>query len=254
MLRFFRQIRKSLIGQSKVSKYLLYAVGEILLVVIGILIALQVDTWNENKKNTAETRFQILKLMDNLRADQDQLKGAISQNEYYLEDLIFCVNVLSNDTMATKSDFMERFQHMTVTLDFAPTRGAFEGLISSGKIQLITNQSLLDDLFTYYNTSSYVSWDSSIKDYARNVISPYLMNFDHLPNITDKREGLGFTQFDISKFSIPGKSNTDYKNDQFILNALRLKIQLFEGQKIQYVALLKEIEALIGKLDMELIR
>ena len=141
---------------------------------------------------------------------------------------------------------------MSTTLNFIPTRGAFEGLISSGRIQLIANQNLLDDLLTYYNTSSYVSWDSAIKDYARNVISPYLMNFDHLPNITQGAEGPSFTQFDISKFSIPGKTITDYKNDQFILNALRLKIHLFEGQKIQYEILLREIDALIGNLDAEL--
>ncbi len=49
MLRFFRQIRQRLITDNKFSKYLLYAVGEILLVVIGILIAFQVDNWNEEK-------------------------------------------------------------------------------------------------------------------------------------------------------------------------------------------------------------
>jgi len=47
MLRFFRTIRKKMIEQENVSKYLLYAIGETLLVVIGILIALQVNNWNE---------------------------------------------------------------------------------------------------------------------------------------------------------------------------------------------------------------
>ena len=50
MLRFFRQIRQRLLTDNKFSKYLLYAVGEILLVVIGILIAFQVDNWNEDRK------------------------------------------------------------------------------------------------------------------------------------------------------------------------------------------------------------
>ena len=50
MLHFFRQIRQRLLTDNKFSKYLLYAVGEILLVVIGILIALQIDTWNETRK------------------------------------------------------------------------------------------------------------------------------------------------------------------------------------------------------------
>ena len=51
MLKFFHQIRKRLLSENRFSKYLFYAVGEILLVVIGILIALQINNWNNNKKN-----------------------------------------------------------------------------------------------------------------------------------------------------------------------------------------------------------
>ncbi|MBO0341043.1 hypothetical protein J0654_05270 [Muricauda lutimaris] len=51
MIKFFRNIRKSLLNEGKTGKYLKYALGEILLVVIGILIALQINNWNENRKN-----------------------------------------------------------------------------------------------------------------------------------------------------------------------------------------------------------
>ena len=53
MLKFFRSIRKKLIEEDNVRKYLLYAIGEILLVVIGILIALQINNWNEERKDRA---------------------------------------------------------------------------------------------------------------------------------------------------------------------------------------------------------
>ena len=70
MLRFFRQIRQSLIGQSKVSKYLLYAVGEIMLVVIRILIALQVDNWNEDRQEADKIKAQLTSLLRDLREDR----------------------------------------------------------------------------------------------------------------------------------------------------------------------------------------
>lgn len=50
MIKFFRHIRQKLLSESKFSKYLFYAVGEIILVVIGILIALQINNWNEGRK------------------------------------------------------------------------------------------------------------------------------------------------------------------------------------------------------------
>jgi hypothetical protein len=60
MLQFFRKIRYDLINNNKTGKYLKYAIGEILLVPIGILLALQVNNWNENRKN-ADEEIKILK-------------------------------------------------------------------------------------------------------------------------------------------------------------------------------------------------
>ena len=51
MLKFFRKIRQNLLSEGKTGKYIKYAFGEIILVVIGILIALQINTWNEDYKS-----------------------------------------------------------------------------------------------------------------------------------------------------------------------------------------------------------
>ena len=78
MLKFFRTIRKKLIEQDKVRKYLLYAIGEILLVVIGILIALQVNYWNELRKTQrSETQF-IENITPDLKIDPDELRRVVN--------------------------------------------------------------------------------------------------------------------------------------------------------------------------------
>lgn len=69
MIKFFRKIRERLLTENKFSKYLLYAIGEIALVVIGILIALQINDWNENKKNETIIKNNTLLLIENLVAD-----------------------------------------------------------------------------------------------------------------------------------------------------------------------------------------
>jgi uncharacterized membrane-anchored protein YhcB (DUF1043 family) len=238
--------------ENKTSKYLKYAIGEIILVVIGILIALSINTWNENKKNVKEAQFQLSKLKDNLNTDKAQLKTVISEDSAYISNLTFCVKVLAGELKATKEAFTDRFQDLLNTNNFNPVRGAFDGLISSGKIELIKNQNLLDALFLYYNNTSFKSWDSAMTDYSRNIIAPYIMNFDHVPNIRPEHENINFTQFDITKFAMPSKTIDDYKNNLFLINALRIKIQLFEGQKIQYIKLQKEIDLLIDQINLEL--
>ncbi|MGB6035012.1 MAG: DUF6090 family protein, partial [Cryomorphaceae bacterium] len=69
MIKFFRHIRQRMIKENRVSKYLLYAIGEIVLVVIGILIALQINNWNENRKLQNAQNLLLIDLYDNLRAD-----------------------------------------------------------------------------------------------------------------------------------------------------------------------------------------
>tara|TARA_R110000782_G_scaffold258028_1_gene347573 strand:+ start:387 stop:1148 length:762 start_codon:yes stop_codon:yes gene_type:complete len=252
MIKFFRKIRQNLLNEGKTTKYFKYAIGEIVLVVIGILIALSINTWNENRKNKNEASFQLSKLKDNLNADKAQIKMVIDEDSTYINNLIFCGRVLSKEVNATKEEFTDRFQDIYNTINFNPVRGTFDGLISSGKIELISNQELLDALFSYYNSNSYKAWDSAMTDYSRHIIAPYLLNFDHIPNIRDENEGSGFTHFDITKFSVPSKTIDDYKNNQFILNAIRIKIQLFEGQKLQYLDFQKEIDTIIASIDSQL--
>ena len=62
MLKFFRNIRKNLISNGKTVNYLKYAIGEIILVVIGILIALQINNWNENRKLLSEEKQSYLSI------------------------------------------------------------------------------------------------------------------------------------------------------------------------------------------------
>jgi hypothetical protein len=236
----------------KTGKYFKYAIGEIILVVIGILIALSINTWNENNKSEKEASFQLSKLKDNLISDKAQLKAAISDVSNYSNNLIFCVKVLSNQIEAPYEEFFDNFRYMSTIMNFNPTRGTFDGLISSGKIELINNQNLLEELFSYYYSNPYTQWDSSLRDYSRNVFMPYLLGFDHIPNVTEESRGEGFTQFDISKFSVPSKSLNDYKNDLFVLNGLRKKIEIFEGQKNAYLELQKVIDSLINDIDNEL--
>ena len=69
MIKFFNKIRKKLLSENKFSKYLIYAIGEIVLVVIGILIALQINNWNEHKKLKKEYISDLKAIKENLEKD-----------------------------------------------------------------------------------------------------------------------------------------------------------------------------------------
>jgi hypothetical protein len=77
MLKFFRTIRKKLIEEDNVRKYLLYAIGEILLVVIGILIALQVNNWNEERVAVANEKILLQEVLEAVQADSVELEAMV---------------------------------------------------------------------------------------------------------------------------------------------------------------------------------
>src|SRR5210317_832069 len=82
MLTFFRRIRKGLLDKGQARKYVLYAFGEIALVVIGILIALQINNWNETLKSKQIEQQLLIGLKDELIANKVQLGEVIRQHEW----------------------------------------------------------------------------------------------------------------------------------------------------------------------------
>lgn len=77
MIKFFRKIRQNMIGQNKVSNYLLYAIGEIVLVVIGILIALEVNNWNNERKDLKKENYYLNSIKTSIKLSQDELNRVI---------------------------------------------------------------------------------------------------------------------------------------------------------------------------------
>ncbi|TXG38723.1 DUF6090 family protein [Seonamhaeicola maritimus] len=69
MIKFFRRIRQSLLQENRITKYLIYAFGEIVLVVIGILITLQINNWNENRKQNEALKIALSNIIYDLQSD-----------------------------------------------------------------------------------------------------------------------------------------------------------------------------------------
>jgi hypothetical protein len=96
MLTFFRKIRKSIIDSSSARKYLLYAIGEIALVVIGILIALQINNWNEWRKDRKIEREILFEIKVNLEDNIDKAEMAINEMTAYNKSGTYILNAITN--------------------------------------------------------------------------------------------------------------------------------------------------------------
>ena len=87
MVGFFRKIRQNFLMENKTGKYFKYAIGEIVLVVIGIMIALQINTWNENRKDRQKEKIYITNIQRDLKAQLQSLDRAIQGELSSFENL-----------------------------------------------------------------------------------------------------------------------------------------------------------------------
>lgn len=138
MIKFFRCIRKDLISNGKTGKYFKYAIGEIILVVIGILIALQINNWNEKQKLDSKTQEYYVQLKDNLNKDVIFANQIIEKFENYLKDLEAYTNSYYEEDILTPLEAYKQISKLPVlSTSFTFNSSTIETLQNSGDISLI---------------------------------------------------------------------------------------------------------------------
>jgi hypothetical protein len=239
MIKFFRKIRQNLLMENKTGKYLKYAVGEIVLVVIGILIALQINNWNEARKERLEEREILSDLQLDIRVDIEKINYQLDFKKEMISNYRNCLEILADKKEASKSEFMEGFKSILQVGDVSLNTTTFNNLQTTGDIRLIKNKTLANSIVNYYNTDL-VSWQSALREYTRNITAPYVLNFDYIPQNTyeDSRNNLLIMPGKPKDFKNPGKTLDDYKEDYFIINTLRQKTWNIEALLLRYSDLL----------------
>ncbi len=139
MIKFFRKIRQKLIVENKFSKYLLYAIGEIILVVIGILIALTINNQNEQRKKIEQEQVILKQLITDYKANLLQLENKIEMRRKLIEESLNVLSITSKD----KSIPQDSLSMIFATFFMDPTFDPIENdVMNSGNIKLINNDTL----------------------------------------------------------------------------------------------------------------
>ena len=111
---------------------------------------------------------------------------------------------------------------------------------------------MADSIVGYYNTG-YLGWETALRDYTRNQIGPYFMRFDFLPVTNLKYKGEELVYYGTANdFAKPKKTLQDYKDDFFIINALRQKLYNYQGLRIEYIQLMDYAKQLNKNIDIYL--
>lgn len=175
MIKFFRKTRQKLLSENRLSKYLIYALGEITLVVIGILIALQVNNWNENKKLNIVVKNYLTQLNNDLEADKLYYQQFISLLRSNLASYNSYKKIYAEPDLTISKVINHIYQ---LEFDHNPVEfrtSAIKTLMSTGDIKLIPT-SVRDQLILYDTRQSQVKlttngYNESSKAMLQNAMS-----------------------------------------------------------------------------------
>lgn len=194
MIKFFRTIRQKLLAENKLSRYLIYAIGEIILVVIGILIALQINNQNEAKK----TREKEVGYLENVKVD---LLNEINNNErfatYHFEKAQAAATLINGEAPQTIKElqtYTDNYEQVFIWIAFVPNNNTFKELLSSGNLSLIKNDSIknglleLDNLYAEIAAGEY----HMRREFEEYLYNPHVKNIAALEffNLKDPKYGM----------------------------------------------------------------
>jgi hypothetical protein len=237
MINFFRKIRKQLADDNKPLKYARYAIGEILLVVIGILIALQINNWNENNK----TKALELKTLKELRADLAQTSNDIRSDSLNFVNIIRSNEIILHhmeEKLAFHDSLNQHFSGMDPFQTFSINHTTFDNIRQNGS-SLITNDSIRIAISDFYTRPIYLYKELEMRvlnEHNENYFKPMIMQTFE---IEDKKPLL-------PKNYIAFMGNSDHEQ------VLKYTVRICNGILNFQGVLLKTIEGLIDEIDREI--
>ena len=178
MIKFFRKIRYDLMEKNKTGKYFKYAIGEIVLVVIGILIALQINNWNEKRKDRINESVLYSRIVTDLQADENRINVYIN---YYKLDKSILNNIYQETQGISVNDSLFSYSTLRAAQIFSLVIEANY----SEYIKEISKDYIRDKIDDYFRKESHVNKAiEQLSDYKEKPIKPFLSKY----GINDTKE------------------------------------------------------------------
>ncbi|WP_350290034.1 DUF6090 family protein [uncultured Croceitalea sp.] len=191
MIKFFRKIRQNLLSENKFSKYLIYAVGEIILVVIGILIALQINNWNENRKSEIETQNYYRQILIEIKNERKYIDSQINRLERSITTYDNYVEFVKNPKLKP-IEVIQALEKVDLSFGFFSFfNETLETLESTGDLKLIP-KNIRNKLIEIQHLKEWLVKQQSVNDktYGEALIKPIQLGYFRLLKHPEPHQGI----------------------------------------------------------------
>jgi len=173
MIKLYRNIRRKLAAENKFMAYTRYAIGETALVVVGILIALQINNWNENRKNNIEAHKILLSLNEDFQANSSLIKYTAHKVQLMSNHTNKLIQIIDKDSLTINPDSLGAYITVGASSWWRDktVSNTYDALSGSGNINLISNKKLKKLLADFYaSTKSGFEDENNLEQLAVKIL------------------------------------------------------------------------------------
>ncbi|MAO18406.1 hypothetical protein LDL77_12150 [Flagellimonas marinaquae] len=251
MLKFFRNIRKQFIEEKKISNYLLYAVGEIVLVVIGILIALAIDNANELSIKKEKEQIYLMGLKDEFQTSKLKLQELMRVNRASYEAAKDIVHLMDQEENPPEKQLSKLFiDAFASDIFFNPNNSLLFEMINSGSLKDITNDTLRIRLTNWVATIDDIANQEKFLGEQRTNIVDWFRTEGHSIRTILENTGMS-AQLGIQKQQKPISNLSSLKSVDFENNIL-LFIITSQSTTEHYTVLMEGLDNILKLLEAEI--
>jgi hypothetical protein len=253
MIKFFRQIRYDLLEKNKVGQYLKYAIGEIILVVIGILIALSINNLNEDRILKNKEQAYLKSLQSEFLVSQIKLENLMKVNRENYEAAKELLARLEKHTAPVGEDTLSQLGYNSFGYEIAyyPNNAVLNEMISSGSLRDISNDDLRKHLASWGSfLESIKLQEQDLRIQREKVRDMFRRDNASIRTIFDQT-GISTKVLGLEKAK-ESYSNLDlFKSREFENNVLTFVITSISVEEAHYGPLLEEIQTIRSLIDTE---
>jgi hypothetical protein len=253
MIKFFRNIRKQLLVEKKISNYLLYAVGEIVLVVIGILIALAINNQNQNIADRKKEQTYLIGLKSEFQISKHKLQELIDVNRSNYAGAMEITEYISKDQVPITEKQISELLYKTFAFDvaFNPNNSLLNEMMNSGSLKDISNTELRIQLTNWISTLEDIGkQEKELADQREKVLDMFRTDQNSIRTILDqagvsKEIGLPKGKKELSNLKL--LESTEFEN-----NLLIFLLTAYATETSHYVPLMQDLDAILDLIDKEI--
>jgi len=176
-MKFLRKIRQSLLDNGSLKKYLVYAAGEILLIMIGVLLAFQINNWKEKRNNHKAELIYYKNIKRQLNGDVGIISRNIDYNNRYLAQFQYADQIIEANDQSKLDTLVQISLGLFRYSDFHRGSNIYETIVNSGQIRLLQNQAIIEGLQRLEETYVYINKMEDIHfDLIKLIVVPDLVN------------------------------------------------------------------------------